>query len=219
MMQSSERAEAPAGAAVMKLHYASASPFVRKVVASAIELGLDDRLKFEPAANPTLPTVRNPAIAADNPLSKVPVLVLPEGDKLYDSIVICEYLDSLDGRHRLFPPGGIGRWRALRLNALADGIMDAGVAVRLERVRPAEKQWSDWIEGQLFKINGSLDVLERDFAAWSPHFSIGHVALGCALQWLEFREISTTLRQGRDRLYSWQEDFLKRPSMTRTIPR
>lgn len=202
----------------MKLHYASASPFVRKVVASAIELGLDHRLQFEPAANPTMPTVRNPAIAADNPLSKVPVLLLADGERLYDSIVICEYLDSLNGRHRLFPSSGIKRWRALRMNALADGIMDAGISVRLERVRPLEKQWNEWIEGQLFKINGSLDVLEREFQEWSQDLTVGHIALGCALQWLEFRQISASLRSGHDRLYSWHDQFLKRPSMARTIP-
>lgn len=202
----------------VKLHYASASPFVRKVMASAIELGLDEHFALEPAANPTMPTVRNPAIAADNPLAKVPTLVLANGERLYDSIVICEYLDAIDGRNRLFPASGMARWRALRTNALADGILDAGVLVRLERVRPEEKRWSDWIDGQLFKIGGSLDLLENSFDDWSPGFHIGHIAVSCALQWLEFREITDNPRKGRDRLYAWHEEFLKRPSMAHTKP-
>jgi glutathione S-transferase len=173
----------------VKLHYASASPFVRKVMVSAIELEFDEHLALEPAANPTLPTVRNPAIAADNPLSKVPTLVLADGERLYDSIVICEFFDAVDGQHKLFPSSGMARWRALRTNALADGILEAGVSVRLERLRPEDKRWSEWIDGQLFKIEGSLDVLEHSFDSWSPGFNIGHIALSCALQWLEFREI------------------------------
>jgi glutathione S-transferase len=208
-----ERFKVPA-----KLHYASASPFVRKVMVSAIELELDGHLDLVPAANPTLPTVRNPAIAADNPLSKVPTLVLADGERLYDSIVICEYLDAVDGQNKLFPGSGMARWRALRTNALADGILDAGVLVRLERLRPEDKRWSEWIDGQLFKIEGSLDLLESSFASWSPGFNIGHIALSCALQWLEFREVVDNPRKGRDQLYTWQEAFLKRPSMARTKP-
>jgi glutathione S-transferase len=211
--QAKERFKVPA-----KLHYASASPFVRKVMASAIELDLDEHLALEPAANPTLPTVRNPAIAADNPLSKVPTLVLADGERLFDSIVICEYLDAVDGQHRLFPSSGMARWRALRTNALADGILEAGVSVRLERLRPEDKRWSEWIDGHLFKIDGSLDLLEHSFDSWSSGLNIGHIALSCALQWLEFREIVENPRKGRDRLYAWHEEFLKRPSMARTKP-
>lgn len=211
--QTKEAFKAPA-----KLHYASASPFVRKVMASAIELGLDGQFVLEPAANPTMPTVRNPAIAADNPLSKVPTLVLADGERLYDSIVICEYLDAVDGRHKLFPASGMARWRALRTNALADGILDAGVLVRLERVRPEDKRWGDWIDGQLYKINGSLDLLESNFESWSRGFDVGHIAVSCALQWLEFREILDNPHKGRDQLYAWHKEFLKRPSMAQTKP-
>lgn len=209
---------APALQFPAKLHYASASPFVRKVMASAIELGLDGYLTLEPAANPTIPTIRNPAIAADNPLSKVPTLVLSDGERLFDSIVICEYLDEIIGENKLFPRSGISRWRALRTNALADGILDAGVAVRLERMRPQEKRWGEWIDGQLLKIDGSLDLLESSFSTWSEGLNIGCIAVSCALQWLEFRGIVENPRKGRERLYAWQDDFLKRPSMARTKP-
>jgi glutathione S-transferase len=201
-----------------KLHYSSASPFVRKVMASAIELGLDSSLTLEPAANPTMPTVRNPAVALDNPLSKVPTLVLADGERLFDSIVICEYLDEITGGNRLFSPAGMSRWRALRTNALADGILDAGVSVRLEHVRPQDKRCDEWIEGQMLKISGSLDLLESSFESWSKGFNIGHVAVSCALQWLEFREIVKDPRKGREHLYAWQDEFLKRPSMARTRP-
>ena len=200
----------------MKLHYSAVLPYVRKVVASAHELGLADRLTHVSATNPTMPTHRNPAIAADNPLSKVPTLVLETGEELYDSIVICEYLDELAGGHRLFPASGMPRWRALRLNALADGIADAGVSTRLERVRPAEKRWDEWIAGQLFKIEGAANLLERR-TDWQEGLTIGHIALACALQWLTFREIAD-LRPGRPLLEAWLAGMLERSSLARTVP-
>ena len=200
----------------MKLHYSAASPYVRKVTATANELGLTARLVHVPAANPTMPTHRNPAIAADNPLAKVPTLVLPDGEQLYDSIVICEYLDDLAGGHRLFPGPGPARWRALRLNALADGIADAGVLTRLERVRPELKRWDEWIDGQLFKIKGAADLLERR-TDWQDGFTIGHIALACALQWLTFREI-VDVRPARPRLAAWLAATLERSCLASTVP-
>jgi len=202
----------------LKLHYTSASPFVRKVVLAAIELGLDHRLEFVPAANPTVPTARNPAIAADNPLSKVPTLVLADGEVLFDSVVICEYLDTIADRPHLFPPPGPVRWKALRLNALADGMLDSGVSVRLERIRPAGLQWPDWIEGHLFKIRGALDLLEHEPILLDGPLHIGQIALGAALPWLAFREVYTTLPESHPRVASWLSRFEQRHSMQRTKP-
>jgi glutathione S-transferase len=202
----------------LRLHHTSASPFVRKVVASAIELGLDHHISFIPAENPTIPTARNPAITANNPLSKVPTLILPSGEALFDSIVICEYLDALDGGHKLFPIEGTARWRVLKLNALADGIIDAGVAVRLERIRPAHLQWADWVDGHLFKIKSALNLLESDSALFGGSLTIGQIALASALSWLNFRNVHVGLAESHPCLYRWHAEFEKRESMMRTKP-
>ena len=108
----------------MKLHYSSASPYVRKVMAVAIARGLDGRIE-KIATNPH---VSPPELLADNPLSKVPALVTDDGLALFDSPVICEYLDSLGDAPALFPPAGRARWVALRLQAIGDGILDAAVS-------------------------------------------------------------------------------------------
>ena len=135
----------------MKLHYSKTSPYVRKVMIVARESGLLDRLELSPQT--VLPTEPNAAIAADNPLMKVPTLILDDGTALYDSRVIAEFLDSTAGG-TLFPMGP-QRWAALRRQALADGILDASILIRYERtLRPPEKLFEAWVDGQLRKIRG-----------------------------------------------------------------
>jgi glutathione S-transferase len=119
----------------MKLHYTKPSPYARKVIATARELGIFSQLELIEVTTPTVPTNANPALAAENPLVKVPVLEMDGGERLYDSVVIAEYLDAVAGG-RLFPKDEPLRWHALKLHALADGAMDAGVLVRLESLRP-----------------------------------------------------------------------------------
>src|ERR1700758_2890484 len=131
----------------MKLYYAAASPFVRKGTVTAIEPGLDKKIERVPTT--VVPVKPNTDLGRENPLMKVPTLVTDGGEALFDSRVICEYLDTLHDGRKLIPAADGERWRVLRLQALGDGILDAGIITRYELVlRPAEKQWGDWIAGQ-----------------------------------------------------------------------
>lgn len=201
----------------MKLYHTPTSPFVRKVMLAAHELGLADRIETI-HLRPT-PIAPDGTLSSDNPLSKIPTLVLDDGSTLYDSHVICEYLDSL-GAHRLIPERGPARFTALRREALAGGITEAGVLVFYEtRTRPAERRWDAWIAGQTQKILQGLDALEREARsiAEAP-IDLGHLGIAAGLGWLEFREIVPDLFAGRPRLEVWYRSFCERPSMQATVP-
>ena len=199
----------------MKLYYSPTSPYVRKVTVTAIEIGLDADLE-RVAADIHAP---DPAFVAANPLSKVPALVTDDGLVLYDSPVICEYLDSLHGGHRLFPDREPALWQALRRQALADGILDAGVLCRMETLRPEEKRWPDWTTRQWGKVMRGLNVLAYEAGSFADEpLTIGHIAVGCALGWLDFR-FPEDWRRGRPELAAWHEGFSARPSMRTTVPR
>ena len=200
----------------MKLYYSAASPFVRKVMVCAIERGLDARIERLPTK--VLPSEPNRDYGKANPLMKVPALETDDGNVLFDSIVICEYLDSIGDAPRLFPAQGAARWRALRLHALADGILDAAVLTRYETfARPQELRWKAWIDGQLLKVDQALDVLERNSAELDP-LDIGAVAVGCALGYLDFRYADRKWRDGHPKLAAWFERVSKRPSFAKTVP-
>ncbi len=202
----------------MKLYYSPASPYARKVIVAAKETGLESKLELvNTAISPIKP---NAELMRDNPLSKVPALVTDGGEVLYDSPVICEYLDSLHDGRKLVPPAGGTRWRALRLEALADGMLDAGLLIRYETLlRPEDKRSSDWVAGQAAKVNAALDSLERDVDQLAGPLDIGQIAVGCALGWLEFRKPVGEMRATRPQLFAWYDGFLKRPSMTATMPK
>jgi glutathione S-transferase len=202
----------------MKLHYSPASPYARKVCVVAIETGLD--AKIERIVANTSPTKPDPTLGKDNPLFKVPALVTDGGEAIYDSSVICEYLDSLHGGMKLIPPSGGARWRALRLQSLGDGMLDAGILIRYETVlRPAEKRWDDWISGQSTKVNTGLDSLEQDVDELEGPLDIGQIAIACAIGWLEFRKPAGEMRPRRPKLFGWYDAFAKRPSMVATVPK
>ena len=126
-------------------------------------------------------------IAEDNPLGKIPALFTDSGHILYDSPVICEYLDSLHDGANLFPSAGGARWTALRRQALADGILDAGVGRRLESRRPEDEQSANWIKRYQGVVARGLDALEGEASDLQDRITIGHIAIGCMLGWLEFR--------------------------------
>ena len=200
----------------MKLRYSTASPYVRKVTVTAIEAGLDDRI--ERVTTDTGDATSK--LSDENPLGKVPTLVTDEGDALCESPVICEYLDSLGGA-TLYPSTGPARWRALNLAALADGVMDASIVRLLEvRLRPEEKRSDAIMRRQKQKIGRTLDLLERQAAtgALDDQVTIGEIALGCALGYLDFRFDDDKWRDGRPALASWYESFSTRPSMQATQP-
>ena len=178
---------------------------------------LDGRI--EEVSTVVLPWQPNNALARDNPLMKIPTLLTDGGEALFDSRVICEYLDSLHDGAKLVPASGGERWKTLRLNALGDGITDAGILCRYESMRPADKQWSDWTKGQLAKVHAGLDELEAHVDELAGPARLGPIAVACALGWLEFRAVAGDIRSRRPRLFAWYDAFAKRPSMQATIPK
>jgi glutathione S-transferase len=201
----------------MKLWYSPASPFARKVRVSAIELGLARRVEL--AQVTVQPSRPNLELARENPLIKIPALKAGDGTVLYDSRVICEYLDALAGGNRLFPASGAARWDALRRQALGDGIMDAGILRRYELAqRPEALHWPEWLAGQQAKIDHGLDAAEREAPAWGDAFDIGHLTLACGLGWLDFRFPDSGWRAPRPRLAAWFARVSARPSLAQTVP-
>jgi glutathione S-transferase len=201
----------------MKLHHSVASPYVRKVMAVAIETGLEDRI--EPIGRVVTPVKPAPGLVADNPLGKIPCLVTDDGAALYDSRVICEYLDGLHDGPKIFPQAGPARWTALRRQAEGDGILDAALLARYETfLRPEERRWPEWLDGQKLKFGRALDALETETAAFEGTVDIGTIAIGCALGYLDFRFGADDWRATRPRLAAWFEGFARRPSMARTAP-
>lgn len=198
----------------MKLWYSSTSPFVRKVLVTAIEKGLDERIE-RVAAGPLGPTG---AIAADNPVGKVPALVADDGLVLYDSPVICEYLDSLGDGPRLFPAEGAERWLALRRQALGDAAMDAGVLRLMEGRRPAGERSPGWVERQRAAMANALDAMDAEAESLGAAPTIAHVTFCCALGWFDFRFADDDWRAGRPALADWYDDFSGRPSAMATEP-
>ncbi len=174
----------------MKLLYQTHSPYARKVLVFAHEAGLAGSL--EVIHHETSPTLRNEEVFAHNPLGKVPVLVCPGAPTLFDSDVICAYLDTLHGGPRLVPVAGAARWQALQLQAVAQGLAD----------------------GFAQKLIASYDWLERELPAASPTH-VGHIALATALSWLAFRQLPA-FRNGRPRLTAWFDEFESRASMQAT---
>lgn len=199
----------------MKMHFATASPYVRKVRVLAMETGLADRIELAKVA--VTPVGPDSALCADNPIGKIPTLVRDDGSALYDSRVICEYLDSLHDGSRMFPESGDARWTALRRQALADGILDAAVNTRYETfLRPENFRWPDWMDGQMRKIRRSLDVLETE--PLGDSVDIGTISIACALGYLDFRYADEGWRDTRPKLASWYDMFSSRPSMSETHP-
>ncbi|MCW8834746.1 MAG: glutathione S-transferase N-terminal domain-containing protein [Rhodospirillales bacterium] len=199
----------------MKLRYISSSPFVRKVLAVAIETGLEDRIE-KVLTQPLDPATD---LGIVNPLGKVPALETEGGEVLYDSRVICEYLDSLHDGIRLFPASGGARWTALRHQALADGILDAAVTRRYEEAyRPSEFCWKDWVERQNNKISLALDAFDEEADGFGNTVTIGHITLGCALGYLDFRYHADGWLASRPALADWWYRFSTRPSMAKTEP-
>jgi glutathione S-transferase len=201
-------------AATMKLHWSPKSPYVRKVMICAHELGLVTKLELVRSVAAMLKP--NPAIMADNPLSKIPTLVREDGATLFDSIVICEYLNDLAGG-TLFPPQGEARWQALRWHAFGDGLLDALILWRNERER--EHSLTALMDAFELKVRASLKLLdaEADSLGRAP-FSIGHVTVGCALGYLDYRFDTLGWRECAPQLADWFAGLQTRPSFHSTEP-
>ncbi len=197
----------------MKLRYSPTSPYVRKVVVTAIETGQDSVIERIPT-NPWAPETDLPE---DNPLGKVPALLVDEGLVLFDSPVICEYLAARVGAE-LVPREGMARWRVLRLQALADGILDAAVLRLLEGRRPENQRNPDWAERQKRTVARGVDSLEAAAGDWGDELTLGQITAGVALGYLDFRFSGDDWRRGRPALTEWYEAFARRPAMQQTVP-
>jgi glutathione S-transferase len=200
----------------VKIFHSPASPFVRKCLVAAHELGLVDRIELLPGA--AHPISRDRSIVAHNPLGKVPTLFTDDGAVLYDSRVICEYLDTLAGG-RLIPREGPAHWNVLVEQSLADGINDAAVLARYETaLRPEALRWDDWTAGQLDKVASGLAELERRAVGFGDRVDLGTIAFGCALGYLDFRFASLAWRDTHPQTAAWFARFDARPSMVATRP-
>jgi len=196
----------------MKLAYALASPYVRKVTACAIARGIDHNIENWVVSS------TDPALVNFNPLSKIPTLLLDDGSTLFDSPVICEYLDSIGDAPPLFPPAGPARWTALRLQAIGDGMMDASQPRRREIALPQDEGRQSYIKLQQSKVKASLDLLEKEVASLGKLKTIGDIAVACALGYLDFRFANEPWRPGHPRLEAWYAEVLQLPPMAKTIP-
>ncbi len=196
----------------MQLFHSAASPFVRKVMACAIARDLDGQIELVPAD----PWASPPALLAANPLAKVPCLVTDDGLGLFDSPVICEYLDAQEGTIPLFPRAGGLRWIALKHQAMADGVMDAAIARRQDGLRPVEAARTAAMARHKAAIDRTLAALEAEL----PHqtLDVGTIAIGCALGYLDFRFAHEPWRPECPQLATWYTEFARNPCMTRTAP-
>ncbi|MBU0725230.1 MAG: glutathione S-transferase [Alphaproteobacteria bacterium] len=201
----------------MKLRYSPTSPYVRKVMVLAIEAGIDGKLDKDKTA--ASPIERNETLYADNPIGKVPSLTTDDGMTLFDSPVICEYLDAEHAGGKFYPAKGKARWVALRQHAIADGLLDAALLARYEGfMRPEELRWDAWLAGQKGKVASALDMLEKEAGDLDGPITIGQIAVGCALGYMDFRYEADKWREGRPNLAKWYDAFAQRPSMTATVP-
>ena len=196
----------------MKLYHSPTSPFVRKVMACAIMHGLDDQITLVATDAHASPD----ALVADNPLSRVPCLVTDDGLALFDSPVICEYLDEISQDIPMLPPKGAQRWRALKLQALGDGMMDSAIARLLEVRRPSDAARETFIARQKAILVRCLDQLEADVPATHP--DLGTLTLACALGYLDLRFAADVWREGRPGLAAWFEAMSVLPALVRTAP-
>ena len=198
----------------MKILFSPFSPFVRKCLVSGMELGLNEHITLLPCS--AHPVSRDHKIIAFNPLGKVPTFFTDEGQVLYDSRVICEYLNDL-AHGSLIPATGLARWETLTLQSLADGMLDAAVLARYEdAARPEAFRWAEWTAAQLDKVETSLAALNADPQKLADRVDIGTIAVGCALWYLDLRFADLGWRERHPHVASWYAGYSQRPEMAAT---
>lgn len=200
---------------MMTLRFSPSSPFVRKIRIAASVLGLEKDIKAEPAET----TSPSDTVRQQNPLGKIPTLVLEDGSTLFDSRVILEYLDHRAGGGRIIPKDASARFAALRLQALADGILDASILQVYEgRWRPAERHEPKWVEHQAGKIARGLAALEAAPPGLGSPPDVGQITVACALGYRDFR-FGEGWRKDHPRLVAWLDGFAaKVPAYAATKP-
>ena len=199
----------------MLLRHSHTSPFVRKVTVLLHETGLAAQVATETVDGWSEPEL----LTDDNPLSMVPTLVLDDGNSLYDSPVICDYLDRQHAGPGMIPGEGEARWQVLREQALADGILDSAVLIFVETVkRPQELRWDWWLELKRRAITRSLDLLERRVGELGGRVDLGTISIAVALAYLDLRGAVGDWPGPRPGLSTWFAEFARRPSMIATAP-
>lgn len=201
----------------MKLIGSLSSPYVRKVRVAMAEKKLDYDFVLENVWS------ADTAILQSNPLGKVPCLIMEDGGAMFDSRVIVEYLDTMTPVGKLIPANGRERAEVKCWEALADGVLDAAVLVRLERtLRPEAQQSASWIERQLTKVQAGLKAMstglgDKPYCAGN-HYTLADVAVGCALGWLSFRFPENTWRADFPNLAKLHDKLSERPSFKESVP-
>jgi glutathione S-transferase len=199
----------------MKIYFSPASPYVRKCLAVAYELGIADKIEKLPSN--AHPVNRDRLIIADNPLGQVPTFFTDEGAVIYDSRVICEYLNA-KANGQLFPADGKQRWEVLTQQALADGMLGACLIARYEGVaRPEPFRWSDWRAAQLDKVTTGLEWMEANQQSFQA-INIGTISLACLLGYLDFRFPDYPWRDNAPQTEHWFNKMSERPSFRYTFP-
>lgn len=202
----------------VRVFFSPASPYVRKVIVTAHERGLADRIEKLPSA--AGPVKRDASIVQHNASGKVPCALLADDTPVFDSRVICAYLDSLAPADGTLYPQDDRRFRVLTLEALADSILDACLLCRYESVmRPKEFYWEDWYKGQMEKVDSGLQALEGPwFSLLNDGFNAGSIAAACTLGYLDFRFPDKNWRADHPGLAAWFAEISRRPSMQATVP-
>lgn len=196
----------------MKLYNTPTSPFGRKVLITAIEKGLDGKIEVLPARTPEA------ELHKKNPLDKLPVLVTDDGEVLIESSLICEYLDEIGGGPKLVPADPKSRRRIIQAQAVAQGVLDAVVLLRMEDRRKPEERSKEWIERQQKKIDRGMPALDALLAALPEGPTLAHITFACAVWFMDKHGIGGDWRKGAPKLAAWYETFKKRPSFAKTEP-
>ena len=201
----------------MKLYWSSRSPFVRKVMVFAHETGLASRLELERTlvvmSQPNLDLMR------ENPLGRIPTIVTDDGKVLHDSLLICEYLDSMHTGPKLFPPAGDARWQALLWHAVGNGMLETLVLWRNETLKPEPQRGASLLAAFELKVRRAVEWLDTQTQALAhTPFGIGHVVVGVALGYIDFRFSGLNWRADHAALAAWYSDFEQRPSARATLP-
>ena len=199
----------------MKMHWSSRSPFVRKAMIAAYESGVAEGLERIPAVVSL--SKPNAEVMRDNPAGMIPTLIRDDGSTLFDSLVICEYFDSHAATPRLFPKQGEPRWTALRRHALGDNMLDALLLRRSETMKPEARQTPEWLTTFALKMRNFVEEVDAHAdELTNTEFNIGHIAIGVALTYADFRFGYVNWREGHPRADAWMKTFLARESVVKT---
>jgi len=206
----------------MKLFWTPASPFTRKVCVTARELGLWERLEVIPTTWPLqwgYSTIRfTDGLAEANPVARIPTLVTDDGDELGDSTLICQYLNGVATGGSVIPAGD-AQWRMWSLYAVADGLLEAQVAMRAEKLRPAETVSEGFLGKQRDRVTRCFDRIEERAAELDGPLDLAQITVAIACGYQDWREWLDDFRPGRPRLAAWYERIAERPSLRETMPR